>query len=77
MAEIRIVAMSHSVSGGPDMPLPLHATLGKQDIGGREVNVLQMTLGHDHVAVWPADPEYIRNLGKRLLKIADELDENV
>jgi hypothetical protein len=33
-----------------------------------------MEIGDCTIDVWPADPDAIRRLGKRLIEVADELD---
>ena len=72
MATIRLVAMRH-VFGGPDMPTEHQAMIRQDDwpTGGiAEVDVLVLYIGDSTIEVWPADKDYIHDLGKQLIKLS-------
>ncbi len=72
MAEIRITAMYNA--NGPSLPSRLSARLGERSWpGGGTVPVLLLQLGPDSIEVWPADSEYIRSLGEKLVELAGVL----
>ncbi len=76
MAEIRITAMSHGPGlGGPDLPTRHHAWIKKEKVFDEAdpIPVLRLNIGNDSIRVWPADPEYIADLGRKLIACAESL----
>lgn len=74
MPTIDITAMDDEY-GGPSIPSVLSAWTGEVNwpTGGKSKR-LMLSIGDCVIRVWPADPERIKDLGNKLLKIAEELD---
>jgi hypothetical protein len=71
MAEIHLTAVTKI---GPVVPTRHSAVLkDKAWPGGGIVKQLQLLIGDDTVTIWPADPDEIEALGKRLIKISEKL----
>lgn len=75
MAEIRLTAMKNC--NGPMIPSEYYALIMDRPWpGGGRTEVLYLGIGNDSVEIWPADPIRIRELGEKLIRIANELEEN-
>ena len=72
MAEIYLTALTSY--GGPDLPSELGCIIRQREwLGGGTVPELRLFIGRDTVIIWPADPDRIGQLAKKLTKIADDL----
>ncbi len=75
MATIQLSAMQRHGEGGPETPGEMGAFVQQKPWpGGGTCPWLHMSFGRDDVEVWPADAYRVRELGMKLLAIADELD---
>lgn len=83
MAEIHISAWSRSPSygggGGPLIPATLRARIERENIFGDRpeiaVPVLWLSLGDEHIRVWPADPARLEELIQDLTRVVEQLRE--
>lgn len=71
MAELRICAIGPHGAGGPSLPLDFGAWIVPG--GYQDIPELNLQLGDVHITLWPADPEKIRELGEKLIRIAEDL----
>ena len=75
MAEIKLTAMQRHGLGGPETPGEIGAIIQMRPWpGGGKVPWLLLFVGNDTVEIWPADPVRIKQLGEKLVRIADELE---
>lgn len=73
MAEIHLTAVTKI---GPVVPTKHSAVIkDKTWPGGSTVKQLQLLIGDDTVSIWPADPDEIKALGKRLIELSEELKQ--
>ena len=77
MAEIRLIAMRHDRLGGPAVPSRLGARIREFDGHTGKCNELLLSIGDSTISIWPADPDYIRDLGVTLINIAEDLAERM
>lgn len=75
--DIQISAWSKYL--GPDVPADLQAWLTEEKLFASteaKVPVLRMYLGECvNVRIWPADPQKVRALGEKLVKLSEKLKE--
>lgn len=73
MATIQLSGWHHA--NGPMIPGELAAWLKDREWpGGGTVKVLMMNIGKDTLEIWPADPERLRQLGEKLLVLANRIE---
>ena len=71
MAIIKLIA-----SGELSIPSRLSCWLkDKPWPGGGTVPILNLTVGQDQLEIYPADPDRMRELAKKLNELADELEK--
>ena len=59
---------------GPELTFEPYVTLGELKwAGGGTVPTVDIGFAKDTVRIWPADPDDIEALGKKLIKIAERL----
>lgn len=75
MSTLQITALSHGPGlGGPDLPTKHYACIKDRPWpGGGTVPVLVLSLGSDYVEVWPAVPDDVEALGRKLIELANKL----
>ncbi len=72
MATIKIIAESSKL--GPSLPTKHGASIGERKWpGGGTTPILRLFIGDCDIEVWPADPDYIEELGNRLIMLAKDL----
>lgn len=75
MAEINLCSL-HRVGGqgGPDIPGEMAVIIkNKEWPGGGTTPTIEIFVGNDTISIWPAFPDHIEELGKRLIVVAEEL----
>ena len=75
MPLIQITAASSSL--GPELPTPHHAFIRQREWpGGGTVPILELHIGDCTIEVFPFDPQYVCELGQKLIRLAIEVDRN-